>query len=426
MKLNGRKLFMSRPKSLKYSLILMAVMMFTPFAAGQGQSLSWGANLDFELRAAGPFVSPAVNATPTEHLTFYTPNLRLFATVDATENLWFNATLQADYYGSDKLSQVFFSLINVNWMPLSETDLTVQAGRFIMPFDIDSRRLLSADNPFAHLSLASEHILTIDKKIGYFRNDGLIYRGYLGQAMVYPRRYTQGISLLGSLGESRWLEYNLALTTASASSFLEYGQHSRPAFIGRVTVKPFMWLSIGGSLSEGPYMMPDNRNAGFSADDLANRYTQLAWSADLNINYSYFDFTVQYTFSDWSAPYVNAYGIDAGEDFQGDPPVIWDDFVNPKAYHVLAENTFNFPFWPGTYLAARYENIKFNRIRVANLVQGTEWYGRWMHNYHRVELVLGKRVSRNVIVKLSGLNGFTQYSADEEDWVASIQISTLF
>jgi hypothetical protein len=311
-------------------------------------------------------------------------------------------------------------------MPFEEYDVTLQAGRFIMPFDIDSRRLLSADNPFTHLSLASEHILPIDKKIGFFRNDGLIYRGYFGMAMVYPRRYTQGISLMGSLGESRWLEYNLALTTAAASSFLEYGQHARPAFIGRVTVKPFMWLRIGGSLSEGPYMNPDNRNAGFSANDLANRYTQLAWSADLNINYSYFDFTFQYTFSDWTAPHLNTFGIAGNEDYLGDPPVIWDDLVNPKAYHVLAENIVNFPFWPGSYLAARYENIKFNRIRVANLVQGTESYGRWMNNYHRVALVLGNRLSQHVIIKLSGLNGFTQYSAYEEDWVASIQISTLF
>ena len=384
--------------------IVIAILLLIPFF-GMSQTVTWGGNIDFEYRQGGEDSRAGLNWTPTSNPTIYTPFVRLWAGIDFSDQLWADVTLQSDYYEGPSPSPIFVSMIQLNYQPWEDRNFTISAGKFVIPFGLEQDRFLNVDNPFANYSLLHQWNLHLDKTTGYY---GLGQSAnYGGMALVYGRRYTQGLRLHGSAGTERLFTYDLALTTAAASSFFAYAKNQKPAFIGRVSYKPLIWMKLGASGTYGPYMdaMASTRN---------EDRTQFAYSSDLNLNYGYLEFNVQYTHSQW-----DSYTLPSN--YNSAPGGI--ENYNLVADHGMAEMIVNLPFYPGSWVAARYETMSFSE-------HSFPFYGNtpisWMRNMERFEAVIGKKLTRNSVLKTSFMNGFNAGPIEWDDWVFTVQVSTVF
>jgi hypothetical protein len=395
----------------KSSLFCLFLLMLSLQA--KAQQLTWGGLIDFELRKGGESSRALLNQTPNENWTLFTPNIRLFATAELSEKWWADVTLQADYYGQEKLHSMFFSLFSINYQPFDFTDLTIQAGRFITPFGYNHRQVLSSDNPFTNFSLESAWNLRVDKKMGYFPTGAIDYNSTPGMAPVYQRRYTQGISINGTLGKHQLVDYALALTTAPASGFLEAGQGGAPSFIGRVVIQPVIWAKLGTSFSHGGYMMRDEVKNGTLTDKELQSFKQTIYAFDATLSYSYFEVTGQWLYNNWGAPLM---GIPFTADI--DPP---HEKLDLNLTHWLVQTKVNLPFLVGSYVAARYENMVFgDNPSVVMFPDGNN--PPWLAETNRYEFVFGYKFTRTILGKLSWQDG-RNVGTDRDDYVFTAQLS---
>lgn len=370
-----------------------------------------GGLADFEIRKGGADSSPYVNQSPGQEWSLYTPYLRLFISGGISEKWFVSAALQADYYEGHHLSPLFFSVMNINYMPIDESNFTITAGRFVTPYGAYSNRVLSSDNRFVHLPLSHASGLPISK------TQGILYAGVdygddiKGLTMVYQRMYTQGVMVENRLGYSGWLRYKLAATMASASSHFEYGEHSKPAFTGRMVLQPVVWASFGLSLSQGPFMKRDDVNLALS-DDRLEDFTQSLFGVDLELSYHYFTFLASYNRSKWNAPYFNS--------LNSPPSYRWEDKV--QVQHISSELIADFPFLPGAYAGIRAERLISGDNKSG---QATYYSEPWTYDRDRLEFTAGIKLERNVILKTSYL--YSTNSGEElDDDVFVIQLSAGF
>jgi hypothetical protein len=371
-----------------------------------------GGLADFEIRKGGSDSSPYVNQTPNANWSVYTPYLRLFIQGDLSEKWFISAALQADHYEGTKLSPVFFSLMNINYLPFQSSNFTVSAGRIVIPYGAYSKRVLSSENPFVHLPLTHAAGLPISKTHGTLYNNVDYGEDVNGLTMIYQRMYTQGVMVKDRLGENEWLQYELAATLASASSFFEYGEHSKPAFTGRVVLHPVVWGSVGFSLSSGPFLKKDVANGVLSDEDLS-KYTQTLIGTDLQLSYHYLTFLASYNWSEWKTPYFNP--ETTPRDY------LWDDRV--EVQHISTELIADFAFFPGAYAGIRLERLLPGDISSYSDI--TNPVRPWSYDRDRVELVTGIKLQRNVIFKASYLFA-TDNGPNLKDDVFTLQISAGF
>jgi hypothetical protein len=368
-----------------------------------------GGLADFEIRSGGSDSSPYVNQTPNENWSVYTPYLRLFINGNISEKWYVSAALQADYYDGKHLSPLFFSVMNINYLPVDGSNFTVSAGRFVTPYGAYSNRVLSSENPFVHLPLSHASGLPISKTRGTLYA-GVDYGEVTGLAMVYQRMYAQGIMIKNRIGDAGWLRYNLAATLASASSHFEYGEHPTPAFTGRVVIQPFVWGSVGFSVSQGSFMKRDEVNGSLSDDELQD-YSQSLIGADVELSYHYFTFLASYNWSKWEAPYFDSLGTS--------PSFLWNDDV--QVQHISSELVADFPFLPGAYAGIRVERLISGDLKSGR----SSLYRKWTYDRNRVEFTTGFKLERNVILKASYLYS-TNSGVELNDNVFVLQLSAGF
>lgn len=395
-------------KTLRWTFLLGLMLTATSV---QGQ-ITFGGLADFELRKGGSDSSPYVNQTPGENWSVYTPYLRLFVNGDISEKWFVSAALQADHYEGKHLSKLFFSVMNINYLPIDNSSFMITAGRFVTPYGAYSNRILSSDNAFVHLPLSHASGLPISKRYGTLYADVDYGSDVTGLTMIYQRMYTQGIMIENRVGEAEWLQYQVAATLSSASSHFEYGEHDMPAVTGRILFKPFIWGSLGFSFSHGPFMKRDDANLSISDEDLQD-YNQTLLGADLKLSYHYLSFLATYNWSKWEAPYLDSLNTP--------PAFLWDDEV--QVHHMSGELIADFPFLPGAYAGIRVEQMISGDLKSPNRPSyGSE---TWTYDRSRVEFTTGYKLHRNVVLKASYL-----YSANTgtelNDNVFVLQLSAGF
>ncbi len=391
------------------AVIIVSVLSF--YAATAVGQVHIGGLADFEIRKGGSDSSPYVNQTPDENWSVYTPYLRLFLGGDISDKWFVSAALQADYYDGKHLSPVFFSVMNINYLPISNSDFTITAGRFVTPYGAYSNRVLSSDNPFVHLPLSHASGLPISKIRGTLYSQVDYGDDITGLTMVYQRMYTQGIMFRNRLGDSGWLRYNLAATLAAASSHFEYGEHAVPAFTGRIVLQPVIWGSLGFSLSHGSYLKRDDINMSLSDSELAG-YKQTLFGSDVELSYHYFTFLASYNWSKWEAPYMDSVGTSLSR--------VWDDEV--QVHHLSSELVMDFPFLPGAHAGIRVERLTSGDLKNS---QSTYNYEQWTYDRDRIEFTTGFKLERNIILKASYLYS-TNSGTELDDNVFTLQLSAGF
>ncbi|WP_421775156.1 hypothetical protein [Gracilimonas sp.] len=391
------------------ALIIISVLSFYAMTA-VGQ-VHVGGLADFEIRKGGSDSSPYVNQTPNKNWSVYTPYLRLFLGGNISDKWFVSAALQADYYDGKQLSPVFFSVMNINYLPITNSDFTITAGRFVTPYGAYSNRVLSSDNSFVHLPLSHASGLPISKTRGTLYSQVDYGEDITGLTMVYQRMYTQGIMVGNRLGDTGWLRYNLAATLAAASSHFEYGEHASPAFTGRIVLQPVIWGSLGLSLSHGSYMKRDDVNISLSDDELAG-YKQTLFGSDIELSYHYFTFLASYNWSKWEAPYLDSVGTSISR--------LWEDEV--QVHHISSELVMDFPFLPGAYAGIRAERLISGDLKNN---QSTYNYEQWTYDRDRIEFTTGFKLERNVVLKASYLYS-TNSGTELNDNVFALQLSAGF
>lgn len=397
-------------KLLNLALCFLLLLILSAAIPAKAQ-IQLGAIADFELRKGGSDSSPYINQTPTDKWLLYTPNIRLFAGADISENWYVSSVLHSDYYYDSYLSYPYFSVININWMPITESDFTATFGRFVTPYGIYSERILSSDNPFVHNPLTHTSGLPVSPQLGLLSPGTDYDEDITTLTMIYQRMYSQGIRISNTAGESNWLRYYLAATMAPVSGYFEVSQYNTPSFTGRITLQPEIWGQLGFSFSTGPFMYRDAIAEALPDADPVE-FRQISFGADFQVSYHYYTFLVEYNRSRWKAPYIDETGMTSGET------------IDASVSHISGEAVVNFPFFVGGYAGIRYEHLISG-----DLSSGSGAYGNsgetWTYDRERLELLLGYKLHRNIILKASYL-----YSADSgpdlDDDVLALQLSVAY
>jgi hypothetical protein len=349
-----------------------------------------GGLADFEIRKGGSDSSPYVNQTPGENWSVFTPYLRLFVNGSISDKWYVSAALQADHYEGKDLSKLFFSVMNINYLPVEDSNFLITAGRFVTPYGPYSTRVLSSDNAFVHLPLSHASGLPISKRYGTLYANVDYSSDVTGLTMIYQRMYTQGIMVENRVGDAEWLQYQMAATLAPASSHFEYGEHPMPAVTGRILFKPYIWGSLGFSFSHGPFMKRDDVNVLLADEDL-QKYNQTLLGTDLELSYHYLSFLATYNWRKWEAPYLDSLNTP--------PSLLWDDEV--QIHHVSTELIADFPFFPGAYAGIRIEQLISGDLKSSN--RSSYSNETWTYDRSRIEFTAGYKLHRNVVLKASYL-----------------------
>lgn len=365
--------------------------------------VTFGGLAEFELRKGGADSGPTVNQTPNDKWLVYSPSVRLFVNAPISEQWYVSGALQSDYYRGYR-SDPFFSSFNINWTPSKQLKIT--AGRFTTPFGRSAELLLSSQNPFVHLPLSHVWNMPVDRKRGYVFSE-TSYDGVAGQSMVYRRLYSQGLMLSGATKEET-LQYQLAATLTSVSGYTDVGEQNRPAFIGQIVVRPFIWNKIGLSFSNGPYLVDAPVNEILSDRERAG-YLQTIVTGYTEFSYHYYQLLLQYTFNRWDAPWISSGGA------------LLEKQIRNDVSHYLAKFKVRFPFWVGGYSALRYERYRPREIRL----DYRQITGQPTPDKDRFEFVLGYKINRNITLKTSYL--LSRNKGEElDDDVFAIQLSAGF
>lgn len=376
---------------MKALLMIVLLLLASPAFA----QVSIGGLVDFEARISGSDSKPYINGSPSAKPSLYVPNVRLFFDAPVSENWAVMAVIQSDHYGSNVLNDPFFSLLQAQWMPFTDSDLTLNIGRIIIPVGITSERFLSSENPLRHLPMNMEWTQRVDKKAGLIAGPR-DYSTAPGLAFIYNRMYTQGISVQGSVTE--FAEVHIAAALSAPSGFNESGEYDVPAIMGRVVLNPAVWLRVGGSFGHGAYMRKDLKNAPLSDDDRAS-LKQTLFGVDATVDYRYLRLSYEYLDTRWDVARITLPAT-----FTQEPYLANSHMIELKA---------DAPFHPGGYAALRYD-----RISVDSPVFATS-------PLQRLEVGIGKKFSRTVIGKATFARGWNEIN-DLQDNVFGAQLSVGF
>mgnify|MGYP000064699314 CR=1 FL=1 len=388
---------------MRYAVFVIGIclgMLWSMPARGQ---LNIGGEAAFELRKGGADSDPTVNQTPNDKWLVYASSLRLFINAPISDEWFVSGALQSDYYRGSR-SDVLVSSLNINWMP--NESLKITAGRFTTPFGRYDELLLSSKNPFVHLPLSHVWNMPVNQKRGYFFGNSS-YEGTPGQSLVYRRLYSQGLKVSGTTS-NEVLQYELAATLTGVSSYTDIGEQNRPAFIGRLELRPVIWNKIGLSFGRGPYLLDDPINNVLSDDKRAD-YLQNIVSAYTEFSYHYYQLTLQYTFNRWDSPWINETG-----------QLIEEQIAN-DVEHYLAKFKVRFPFLVGGYGAVRYEHYIPKEIRL----DSQNITGKPSPDKDRIEFVVGYQINRNLLLKTSYLLSRNDGTELQDD-VFAVQLSARF
>ncbi|MDR8393561.1 hypothetical protein NC796_20580 [Aliifodinibius sp. S!AR15-10] len=388
---------------MKTKTSLFFILLWSLCSTVAQAQINFGGLAEFELRKGGADSDPTVNQTPNDEWFVYSPSVRIFVNGRISDQWFVSGALQSDYYRGQR-SEIFFSSFNINW--LASESLKITAGRFITPFGRYDELLLSSQNPFVHMPLSHVWNMPVDRKQGYVFS-GTSYDGIAGQSLVYRRLYSQGLMLSG-VNERETLEYQLAATLTSVSSYTDVGEQDRPALTGRLVMQPVIWNKIGISFSNGPYLIDDPINDVLQ-DERRAKYHQTIVTAYTEFSYHYYQLLLQYTFNRWDSPWI---------DSQGE---LVEDNIQNDVTHYLAKLKVRFPFWVGGYGAVRFERYLPHDITL----NSRDITGQPTPDKDRFEFVIGYKVKRNITLKTSYLLSRND-GLELEDDVFAIQLSAGF
>ncbi len=296
----------------------------------------------------------------------------------------------ADAYITDKVTAYVNlrsyqdQIINIDYLAIRISDisplgLNIQAGKFDMPFGNLYARRFPADNFLFDLPLIYQyHTVVMSEYLFQDAHELLQHRGQGGSdalpsslSLLDRGIYGTGVMLFGSIGI---VDYFAALMNGTVSNTGSYGNslnvNNDLGKLFRISVTPFLGLTIGGAFNWGSYLS-GNVEGYLPYGETANDYQQYTGSIDLEYSRGHIQVFSQAIYNNWDHPNVN-------------------DALTVFGYYAETKYTFH-PRW---FVAARLNQLLFSKITVDGMEH------RWDHNVFQIEGGLGYAIDRNTLAKL--------------------------
>jgi hypothetical protein len=341
------------------------------------------------------------------HMSIHQLNLFVFAQV--TEDFFVNVRLQWDTWGSGKLNrEPRLSLAVISWEP-EESSIGLSIGRFISPFGLYPRRILSADNLFAHAPLGYGYFINISDQRGYWPkvgDSGIYGPDDVGLTTVYFGGYNTGF-MLNWIIVPNLLNIDAAITNAAIASQSDYTNLANMGAVVRIGFQPLIYWQQGISISHGSFMQRDGININY---DELEQYTQTVIATDLILAHSYFELSGEFLYSMWQVPMF------IGTGFIEEEPLKLQK-MKLENYSAYLDFKIEPPFLTGAYIAFRYDILNFLDSDDLKDVNSSN-FNPWDNNVSRYSVAVGYKFARPVLLKIAYMDQTTaNLDADPEDYV---------
>jgi len=384
---------------MKRYLLVLVLASITSTATAQLHL--WGI-IDFEARKGGKDSGLEKNGLPNEYPQLTLQQMHLFLDADISSAISFTAKLANNPAKALDFKSLELQLAYVTFSRIIGDALSVSLGRIMTPFGTFSKRQLPSENPLIGQPLFFSYAQNVSPLTGYINPQiaypsGNQYDSRL--TTIYTCGYYTGVSASGYF-LNNVLEYDVALMNAPLSSATgDYNIDKGLAFHGRAAFHPAIWGTIGISYATGSYMQssPNSQEYEQEYTSLSN-FDQSTYGVDLLLSYLYFEINAEYIMNRFDAPYIlytpanqydNGYGNGLSRTLD--------------SYEYLIDAKFEAPFFPGLYLALRYNILTFNNI-IDPRAGYSSYYNTitvpWDRNVVRSAIGIGYKPDRSVLIKL--------------------------
>jgi hypothetical protein len=323
------------------------------------------------------------------HMTIY--QLNLFAFAQITDDFFVNARIQWDIWGSGKLNPAKITLAMIGWEP-EESDWSLGIGRFVSPFGLYPRRILSADNLFTQAPLGYGYFINMSDERGYWPkagDSGIYGPNDVGLTTVYFGGYNTGF-MASWIIVPELFNIDFALTNAAMASQRDYTNLSNMGGIIRFGFQPVIYWQQGISVSYGSFMQRVPVNSLYKKFE---QYTQGIIATDLILAHSYFELSGEFIYSVWNVPMFT------GTDFIKDDNNELMKF-NLQNYSAYADFKFEPPFFTGYYIAVRYDMLRFLESNDIIDVNSKD-FNYWGNDVTRYSVAMGYKFRRQILLKVA-------------------------
>ena len=379
-------------------LVIGLTVLWDAIAPAQ---VSWSGIYTFEIKQGGKDSRLDANKVYNKYLQINLHDLQLFLDAQVADDIFLSAKLATSPRNTSNLKGVNLELAYVTFSDLFGTGASISAGKIITPFGTYAKRQLSPDNPLIGTPLFFYYSENVSPSSGYLDSTGVLlaqslYGGRL--STIYYGGYFTGIELFGNLAGDL-LFYDFAVMNAPLSSpASETNLNKQLTLQERVAVHPAIWGTAGISYSTGSFLDRGNVNYFLDNTGSVEDYKQNTLGFDLNLNYLYYELNAEYIMNTFHSPY-------AVYDYTLNPPyksgLTGRTSLDLKSSELLVDVKFDAPFYPGLYLAGRYNMVSFGSI--VDPFTASSTFGRsvpWDHDVTRFEVALGFKPARGVLTKL--------------------------
>lgn len=379
---------------------LLLVLLLASISLSASAQVRWWGIYDFEVRKGGADSRADLNGQPNDYVQLSVGQFQLFMDADLSKTISLTTMLSNTPPKSFELKGLELHLAYVSFNNLVGNALSISAGKILTPFGRFSKRQLATDNPLIGLPCFYSYQLNASPVTGYLDSAGrastLSQYGDRLTAM-YTGGYYVGAEAFGSFLDG-FLEYDVAAMNSPLSSSVgDYNLDKELALHGRVALHPAIWGTIGASYAGGSFLQPTWTNQYFDSKIAPlPSFKQSTYGLDLQLSYLFYDLNAEYIFNRFRSPYIILQG-----DYTYTNGVPYGTSLNLDSNELLVDLKLEAPFYPGLYLAARYDKLVFGDIKDPDSRSST--YGRsitWDRGASRYAVGLGFKPDHSVLIKL--------------------------
>ncbi len=360
----------------------------------------WWGIYDFEARKGGNDSRADLNGQPNEFVQLNVGQFQLFMEAELNRNISVTTMLSNTPPKSFELKGLELHLAYVSFNNLLGNALSISAGKILTPFGRFSKRQLATDNPLIGHPCFYSYRLHVSPVLGYLDSAGRASTAtQYGDRLtaMYTGGYYVGAEAFGSLFGDL-LDYDIAAMNSPLSSSVgDYNLDKDLAYHGRIAFHPAIWGTIGASFAEGSFLQPTWTNQYFASKIAPlNSFKQSTYGLDLLLSYLYYELNAEYIFNRFKSPYIVLEG-----DYTYTNGIPYGISLNLDSNELLVDLKLEAPFYPGLYLALRYDKLSFGDIKDPDARSST--YGRsipWDRGASRYAVGLGYKPDHSVLIKL--------------------------
>jgi hypothetical protein len=373
--------------------------------------LKVGGSLDVEVSKGGKNSRWISNEIAYQYRNLHVAinQLNFFAFAQISNAFFVDTRIQFDTWGIGKLNNPRVSLAVLSYEP-EESSISLAVGRYVNPFGLYPKRILAVDNAFNQAPLGYGYFINISDNWGYWPGTGetgIYGSNDAGLTTVYFGGYNTGM-VFSWIIVPEVIGIDMALANASLASQVNYTNLENYAGIIRLGFQPAIYWQQGISVSYGSFMQQQDSTYSYY-DDLTS-FTQTVIGTDIILSYSFFEISGEIFYSLWNVPHYD--GTDFVRDYYGRAREF--SLSNYAAYLDLK---YEPPFLSGSYVAVRYDMLRFLEAKDLNDINGVN-YNPWDNNVTRYSVAFGYKLAEPVLLKISYTDQKTEnLEKDPEDYV---------